>query len=200
MEVYGINKDKKRITHEDDIGYLDPLSIRSSYSEGKRLCECLCSSYISEYGLNIVIGRLAQVFGVGVTKNDSRIFCQFARSVINKENIVLHTKGKSEGNYVYTFDAVEAILLLLQKGENNEVYNIVNEGSHSTIKGFAEMAKKQYASSSIDIIYDIPDDISKYGYAPDVKMKLSSKKLNKLGWIARTNLKDSFERMIESMK
>lgn len=49
---------------------------------------------------------------------------------MKKSPIVLHTAGKSEGNYVYTSDAVQAILFLLLHGIEGETYNITNENNH----------------------------------------------------------------------
>ncbi|MBQ5883737.1 MAG: hypothetical protein IIW72_04330 [Clostridia bacterium] len=40
----------------------------------------------------------------------------------------------------------------------------------------------------------------KYGYAPSVKMKLCGEKLSKLGWSAKLDLPEMYERLIKSMK
>lgn len=42
MEVYGIMPKEQVEVKETDLGYINPLEIRSSYSEGKRMSECLC--------------------------------------------------------------------------------------------------------------------------------------------------------------
>lgn len=44
---------------EDKIGIIDHLNVRSSYSESKRLCECMCVSYADEYNVDVKIARLA---------------------------------------------------------------------------------------------------------------------------------------------
>ena len=46
MEMYGV-LDSKNVT-EQDLGYINPLDVRSSYSEGKRICELYCYSYYKE--------------------------------------------------------------------------------------------------------------------------------------------------------
>lgn len=58
---------------------------------------------------------------------ENRVFAQFARCAINGEDIVLHTFGKSEGNYCYMRDTVKALIILLVKDVNGEAYNISNE-------------------------------------------------------------------------
>ena len=118
LEVYG--KTEKEQIKEEDLGYIDILTPRSSYSEGKRMSETMCISYAQEYNVPVKIARLAQTFGAGVSKDDNRVFAQFAKSVINNENIILHTKGETKRNYCYTTDAVRGIFTILTKGGKNQ--------------------------------------------------------------------------------
>lgn len=196
MEVYGSPETSLPYVSENNYGYVDVLSVRSCYPEGKRMCECLCASYSHEYKLPVKIARLAQTFGAGVSKNETRVFAQFARSLINEEDIVLHTKGESTGNYCYTRDCVLGILYILIRGENGTAYNVTNESTNMTIAEMAKMVAEK--SEKISVIFDIPEDSLKFGYAPSVKMKLSSEKLRSLGWRSDINLPEMYERMIKS--
>lgn len=197
MEMYG-NVNRDGWVSERDLGYIDLDNIRNVYPESKRLCEMLCKSYKQQYSVKVYVARLAQTFGAGVSKSDNRIFAQFARSVINKSNIVLHTEGKSEGNYVYSVDAVGALFLLLQKGLKGESYNVVNEKNHMTIYEMAQLVATEVSPTPLKVIIDIPSSQQTLGYAPDVRLKLSSKKLEKLGWKIGYNLTDSYQRLITS--
>lgn len=199
MEAYGVLEGNKKAT-EDMLGYLDLHAVRSCYPESKRLCECLCISYAKEYGLPVKVIRLAQTFGAGILETENRVFAQFAKSALNLENIVLHTYGKSEGNYVYTRDAIRALLLLLVKGEAGEIYNVSNEESHRTISEMAKMVAHEIADDKIQVEYQIPEDVSGYGYAADTKLFLDSGKVRALGWSAEVGLKESFERMMDDMR
>ena len=67
LEVYGVPDGSKEYISEKDFGYIDPVQVRSSYSEGKRMAECICASYASEYGVPVAIARLSQTFGAGVS-------------------------------------------------------------------------------------------------------------------------------------
>ena len=199
METYGAPDPSKNEIKEDDSGYLNTMSVRSSYSEGKRLAECLCASYASEYGLRTVVARSAQVFGAGVNPNDKRVFIQLANSAINHEDFIMRSDGSSYGNYCYTTDAVKAFLILLICGKSGEAYNVVNEDNCTTIKEMAEMVAHEISNDSFKIIYDIPESSLTYGYGQKVIMRLSSKKINKLGWKASVSLKDMYVRMIASL-
>lgn len=197
MEVYGKLDNLNRNVVESDLGYIDVTDVRSCYCISKRLCESMCISYTNEYKLDIVVARLAQTFGVGVSKDDNRVFAQFAKSVINNDNIVLHTEGKSEGNYCYTSDAISAILFLYWKGNSGEIYNVNNEESHTTIYNMAKLVVDNFTKKKV--VIDVPK-CNIYGYAQDVKLHLSSKKLMELGWSPKVSLLESYKRLIKSLK
>lgn len=198
MEVYGSLSGEKNEVKENDIGFVDPLIIRSNYPESKRLCENMCVAYLAEYGVPVKIARLAQTFGAGILEGENRVFAQFARSVISNEDIILHTEGKSEGNYCYLRDTVRALLILLIKGENGEAYNISNPETHTTIADMAKMVCEKIANNKIKVVFDIQEQ-NNYGYASVTKMKLNSDKMQNLGWKPEVGLEESYIRLIGSM-
>ena len=199
MEIYGQPTVGGK-TAEKDLGYVDIENVRSCYPEGKRMCECLCTAYAAQYGVNVISARLAQTFGAGILPTEHRVFAQFARSVMRGENIVLHTTGESEGNYVYTADAIAAIMTLLVKGKAGEAYNIANEDSHITIRNMAELVAREIAGEKIQVVIDIPEDSVSLGYAPPVKMWLDASKMRELGWKPEIGLVEAYKRMICWMK
>ena len=199
MEMYG-NVQKEERTDETQLGIIDVLNIRSSYSEGKRLCECLCASFVNEYQVPVRIARLAQTFGAGVPESDNRVFAQFSKCALNQQDIVLHTDGTSFGNYCYTSDVICGIAVILEKGKSGEAYNIVNEETTIQIRDMAQMVCEKIADNAIKVVFDIPEDSLKYGYAPPTRLRLSSKKLTTLGWKPTYNLEEMYIRTIQSYK
>lgn len=188
LEIYGVNE--KENIKEMDYGYIDILNPRSSYSESKKMVETMCISYGTEYGVPVKIARLAQTFGAGVSISDNRVFAQFAKAIINKENIILHTKGETKRNYCYTTDTVRGIFTILTKGENNNAYNVANENSYCSISEMAHLLENEYTKVEYKI-----DEVNR-GYNPTVKIALNTEKLNALGWEAKVNLKEMFDRLI----
>lgn len=197
MEMYGTTDPSLEYVTEQDYGFVDVLQVRSCYPEGKRMCECMCAAYAHEYDLPVKIARLAQTFGAGVGTGESRVFAQFARSLIHGTDIVLHTEGKSYGNYCSTYDCVRGLLTILLKGTTGEAYNVVNERTNMRICDMAQMIADQ-SDGKIQVCFDIPEDALKYGYAPDVKMHLSGSKLRALGWEAEVDLPEMYQRLIAS--
>lgn len=199
MEMYGKFNQQNIEVNEKIIGYIDPLQVRSNYPESKRLCENMCIAYWSEYKVPVKIARLAQTFGAGILKEENRIFAQFARSIIESKDIILHTKGLSEGNYCYSRDCITGLFTILLKGKEGEAYNVVNPRSHTTIIEMAQMIVKKISLDKIKIVYDIPEN-NIYGYATDTKLKLNADKLQALGWEPKIDLEESYIRMIEQLK
>lgn len=195
IEVYGQIFDKSVIS-EQDYGYIDILNPRSCYSEGKRLIECLFKSAEKQYNLPIRIARLTQTIGPGVNSNDNRVFCQFANSALDSKDIILHTTGFSSKSYVYTLDAVHAILRIMVFGNKGEAYNVSNNTTYISISDLAEFIRKEF-NPNIKITYDIVENNC---YAPDTKINLDTNKLNKIGWVAFYDLKMMFTNLIKYLE
>lgn len=184
MEVYGYPTEGDKV-RETDPCYLNSTEVRNSYPIAKIAAEALCKSYFTENGIPVKILRLTQTFGPGVKYEDARVFAEFARCAIEKKSIVLKTEGKTKRNYLYTADAVTAILVILLKGINGEAYNVANEDTYCSIKQFAEIVAMNY---HIDVRNEI-QDISINGYAHDLYMNLDTTKLQSTGWkIHKTSL------------
>ena len=200
MEAYGVVDPEHYIVKETDYGYIDPLQVRSSYSEGKRMAEGICGAYAHEYGVPVKTARLAQTFGAGISRNENRVFAQFAHSIMDGTDIVLHTDGSKAHCYCYTSDAVLGLLTVLLRGKDGEAYNISNEDTFGTIREMAEMLVKNYPESGSRLIFDIPEDVNAFGYAPTSRMLVHSGKLRELGWKPEVGLEEMFERLMGSMR
>ncbi len=200
MEVYG-QVQEERLLSESDLGYLDPLKLRSSYPQGKRMCETLCAAYAQEYGLNVMVARLAQTFGAGVRKTDNRVFAQFLRSAQAGQEIVLLTKGLSTRMYVYTMDAALAIMTLLLCGERARAYNIANKQTYSSVRQMAELVAAAFSRGEqpVKVVVDESDGTGKKLYPPDCFLKLDTSALEALGWKPSVGLKEMYERMLLAM-
>ena len=197
MEVYGVPETDDKIFEYFGTN-LDTMSVRSSYPESKRMCESICASYASQYGVPARILRLTQTFGPGVRYDDGRVFAEFARCAIEKKDIVLHTKGETRRSYLYTADAAAAILTVLIFGENGEAYNAANEETYCSIYEMAQLVANECAAGDITVRIEV-EDTEKFGYAPVLHMNLDTFKLRSLGWEAGVGLKEQFDRMITCM-
>ena len=195
LEYYGQNFDDKDI-NEVMQGYVDNSDPRSSYPLGKRSAEFLCTAYSQQYDVNVKVARLTQTFGAGVASDDNRVFAQFARSVINSTDIILHSKGESAKPYCYTTDCISAILYILLKGEKGEAYNVANSDTYISIREMAEFLQNNFNPQIKILIEENPE----MGYAPVTRLNLSTIKLAALGWSPKYDLKEMYARLITGMK
>ena len=179
MEVYGYPEKGHKVT-EDEIGDLTPLDVRNSYPISKVMCESMCVAFAKEYGVSTKIIRLTQTFGPGVNYTDNRIFAYFLRCMNERKDIVLKTKGETERSYLYTTDAVTAILTVLLKGVSGAAYNAANEATYCSIKQMAEEVAKD---AGVKVVYDIQDEKSN-GFPQTLFMDLDTSLLQNLGWRA----------------
>ncbi len=196
LEVYGQISDDTKVVTEDIQGYLDALSVRSSYPMAKRAAENLCCLYASEYNVPVKITRLTQTTGAGIAKDDTRVIALFARHTARNEDIILHTTGEAARPYCYTTDAISAILFVLLNGESGEAYNVANENTYISARDMAIYLRDNF-NSSIKVRIETNDNM---GYAPITKLRLSTKKLKALGWQPRYDLKEMFKRLIDYIK
>ena len=194
MEVYGAIEEK--YLAEQDLGFIDPLAVRSCYPESKRMCENLCVSYVSEYNVPAKICRLAQTFGRGVDiEKDVRVLSYFLRCAKENTDIELKTLGKSKRMCLYTMDAVAALLIILLKGEPGKAYNAANEETYSSILETAELVKNEIAETEIEIKYPrIVSEEALHNYPPEYKIRLNCGALCELGWKARYSMIDILRR------
>lgn len=196
MEIYGKVETEDKLT-EDKLGYINPTIIRSCYPETKRMCEAISASYASEYGIRAMNIRLAQTFGPGVLYDDKRVFAMMARCAMKGENILLQTKGMSRHPYLYTAQAVTAILCVLLNGEAGKSYNAANPDTYCSIAEMGEMVAEKIGGGKICVEFAENGDTSKY---PDTSyLNLSVDELEKLGWHYDGDLMYLYERMIQTM-
>lgn len=198
MEVYGVVNDDNR-KKEDELGFLSLTEARSCYPLAKRMAEHYCNIYFKEYGVPVKVARLAQTFGDGVRIDDNRVYMQFAKAIVNNTDIVLKTDGKSVGNYCDSYDVINAIFLLLDKGENGEIYNVVNENNTMSILEMAELVVKHFANEKIKVIVS-PENRGGTGYAPNTALRLSSEKIEKIGWKPQKDIISMYENIIAILR
>lgn len=195
LESYGTIDNDNEIT-ENQMGFITPTDVRSSYSLGKRATECLCHCYAKEYDVPIKMARLTQTFGAGVSLEDNRVFAQFAKSIIKGEDIILHTKGESSKPYCYTIDCITAILYLLMRGVNGEAYNVANSETYISVYDMAKFLVYNF-NPQCKATIELND---KMGYAPVTHLNLNTDKLQALGWKPYYGLKEMYWQLINYYK
>jgi nucleoside-diphosphate-sugar epimerase len=197
MEAYGKVRSEQALK-EEMLGYINPLTVRNCYPESKRMAEALCAAYASEYGLSVVSLRLAQTFGPGVAYNDNRVFAMMARCVMEHKDICLNTKGTSKHAYLYSAQAVTAILCVLLRGESGQTYNVSNPDTYCSIYEMGELLVERFGEKTMRITIPEEEDQTQY---PDASFwNLDITAISELGWKPDGNLIRMYERLMEAMR
>ncbi|MBO4638353.1 MAG: NAD-dependent epimerase/dehydratase family protein [Treponema sp.] len=188
-EVYGLLQNKEPIK-ENEYGYVDILNPRSSYSNGKRAAETLCSSYVSEYETDCVIVRPGHIYGPTANIKDNRVSSSFMFDAAKGNDIVMKSNGEQLRSYCYCIDCASAILTCLFFGKTGEAYNISNKNSICTIKEMAEYFSK---FGGVSLSFDIPSEKEKQAFNPMLNSSLNSEKIEALGWNSSFSREEGFE-------
>ncbi len=151
--IYGEPWRADDCVNESYYGSLSCNTVRAAYAESKRAGETLCKSWRSQYGLDVVIARLAHVYGPTMRQDDTKPLSQMILDCAKQQNIVLHEDGDRHVSCCYVADAVMGILYVLLTGKNGSAYNIAgSSGKLRTLKDIAEFLA-DYAGTKA--IYDM---------------------------------------------
>lgn len=196
VEIYGQNRGDCEKFKEDYCGYINCNTLRAGYPESKRCGEALCQAYIKQYGLDVVIPRIARVYGPTLLKDDTKALSQFIHNALEGKDIVLKSEGKQHFSYLHVADAVSGILTVMLKGACGEAYNIADEKSDITLRDLATLIAKQCGSK---VIFDIPDESESAGFSPAVVARMENVKLKLLGWDAQYDLASGIAETVKTM-
>ena len=196
VEIYGQNRGDCEKFKEDYCGYINSNTLRAGYPESKRCGEALCQAYIKQYGLDVVIPRIARVYGPTLLEDDTKALSQFIHNALDGKDIVLKSEGKQYFSYLHVADAVSGILTVTLKGACGEAYNIADEKSDITLRDLAALVAGQCGRK---VVFDIPESAEAAGFSPAMLARMDNEKLKGLGWRAEYSIQDGIEKTIRDL-
>lgn len=198
-EIYGKMAETVEEITEEDYGALKCNELRACYPESKRLAESLIVSYSYQYGIKYKITRIAHTYGPGMNINsDGRIMSDLIENVVKNNDIILKSDGTAVRAFCYIVDAITALFYITVDGKENQVYNISNETEEITVKDLAYKIKEISKNENIKVKFNIENDNRKY--VSFKRVRLSTKKIEELGWKPVVTLEKGVEKTIKSFK
>ena len=194
VEVYGEWLEDRLIT-ENDMGPLHHVMSRASYPEAKRLCETMLASYKDEYGISFCGVRFSHTIGPGVLLDDGRAFAEFIHCALNGENIVLHSDGSAMRTYTYVADGINALFLVMDKGED-AFYNVASNSNLISTKDLAILIARMVPERSCEVQFS--EEAANLPYLPFKLAIMDTQKIQQLGWKARVSVEDAFRWTMDS--
>lgn len=195
-EIYG-QKGNNSPYKEDEYGYIDILSPRSSYPISKRAAETLCASYIEEKNIAVSIVRPGHIYGPTASRADNRVSSAFAYSAADGKDIIMKSEGLQIRSYCYMLDCASAILYVLLKGRSGVAYNIANRGSIMSIR---ELAEELARIGNTSVKVELPSGKEMQAFNPMINSSLNSDRLYDMGWRGVFDTKVGLEHTVKIIR
>lgn len=189
--VYGSPLPGQPPVEESYWGFVDHLSPRSAYNEGKRFAETLVWNYGKQYGIEIKIARIFSLYGPGMKLNVGRIIPDFVLAVLDKKDLVIYGDGNEINSYCYITDAVDAVKRFM----DSSYQGVLNIGSTESIKLY-ELAEQVIAllKSPVKIVFQEPLSYLIKPSLPDIR-----KAKEEIGWFPLIHLQAGLQKTIDSL-
>lgn len=196
-EIYGSEPTGPNGFGESETGRVDTMNPRSCYPESKRAAETMVAAWAKQFGCDALVARLCHVYGPSVTPTNSRADAQFLRNALAGENIVMKSAGSQVRSFMYVKDAASAIMLLCEKGEKGEAYNVSSSISIASIREYAATLAD---IAGVELVFENPDDVEKAGYSQVSRAVLDPAKLENLGFVPKYDLKNGLKETFEKCR
>lgn len=148
-----------------------PLNPMSPYAAAKAGADRLAYSYFATYGIPVIIARSFNVFGP--RQHPEKVIPRFICSAILEKPLTVHGDGAAVRDFVHVEDVRQAVMLLLEKGEIGEVYNI-GTGVGRSVMSLANDVVRHFPKAEIVSVPDRPGQVDKH--------ICDWRKIARLGW------------------
>jgi len=191
MDIYGTVYNGKDKLSESDMGYVDLSKAESLPIQNQRMVETYGRKLASNENLSIKFARTCSVlgaFGFNPLKDTLHTVAKGMQIIVDETDAVQ--------SYCYVTDMATALLKVLTKGKNGEIYNI-SANCDTSMKHITELCLKQ--TPELNVAYksqknknNSPMDSTYY--------ILDNSKLLGLGFTPKVNLESCIKRMTDIMK
>ncbi len=164
-----------------------PFRQLDTYSASKTMADYLARAYHHNYGKNVVVIRNTNCFGPHDPHTD-HIVPSTILSVAKGEAPVIRSQGLVRKGFLYVDDVARAYMLLAEKGEAGEAYNVSSELSYSA-RDIVATILKVMGSDMKFIVQGQPND--------QKDEFLDWSKARALGWEPKETLQSAIEKTVK---
>lgn len=194
--VYGKRPNDKTFFQEDYFGYVDPISPRSCYDEGKRAAESLVSIYHEKYNLETKIARIFRTYGPGMNIKEGHMLPDFVLSALDGKPLTIHGDENFSTSLCYVTDIVDGIIKLMDQNNNigpinlgsDQDYNLTHiaEKIIKIAEEFSPLAKNSSIVYGNSLLFMTPLGLPSIAKAKE-----------KLGWLPIMTLEKGLRNLID---
>jgi UDP-glucose 4-epimerase len=187
--VYGHNALEKSVTEEITI---DP---KTSYAMAKRFNEIYLAALREEKGINCLALRFFNIYGA---RQDNRmVIPRFFEQTLNGFPITVYGNGKQTRDFTWVDDAVKCSLLLAEKVEGFEIFNIANERELSILELAQKIIDITGSKSAVQLL-NAPT--KRYDYEVGRRFGNSEKLYSAIGYKPSTPIETGLKQILEYIK
>ena len=190
-EVFGSLEDNGKFNENT------PYDPRSPYSASKASSDHLVRAYYHTYGLPILISNCSNNYGP--YQHLEKFIPLIIKNIIDNKPLPIYGKGENIRDWLYVEDHVEAIDLILHRGEIGSTYNIGGNNEHKNIDivykliEFTDHILGRPSGKSKNLITFVADRLGHdFRYAID-----ATKIKNELHWTPKTSFEEGIKKTIE---
>lgn len=166
-----------------------PLCPNSPYSVSKAAQDMLARAYSRTYGLPVITVRPSNNYGQW--QYPEKLIPVVIVKALKDEPIPVYGQGLNIREWLYVSDCAEAVIEIVEKGRDGEVYNVasgIEKRNIEVVKGILDLLGKPH--TLIEFVKDRPGH--DYRYSMDV-----TKIERELGWKAKTDFDTGLKKTVK---
>jgi len=190
-EVYGAAPDGVFFNEEA------PLKPSNPYSASKAGAEMMAYTFGHAFGTPVITTRSMNVFGE--RQHPEKFIPKTVKAILENQKVIIHGSPNevSFRFWIHARNVADFLIFLMEKGKNRETYNIVGvERSVLDVANRISQIIKGRPLAENEIQYVTFHD-ARPGH--DRRYALDGTKAKELGWGAKLNFEESFDKMVHWM-
>jgi dTDP-glucose 4,6-dehydratase len=188
-EVYGDIEDG---AHTEN----DLLKPSNPYSATKAAADQLILAWGRTYKIPYVIVRPTNNYGIG--QYVEKLIPKACKYLTLDRKIPLHNGGSPIRNWLHAADTAEAIIIIIESGVQNEIFNIAGGHEQSNLSTIKKVIQNYTGLSIFDVNEYIDTDYSRPGQ--DIRYALDDSKLKSLGWEPKKKFDSEIQKIVKYYK
>jgi len=183
-EVYGSR-------NKGSFGEKDPLAPSSPYSASKASSDLVCLSYMTTYGMPIIITRSSNNFGP--YQYPEKLIPLLITNAIDDNPLPIYGDGKNIRDWIFVEDNCAGIDAVLHRGDVGKIYNI---GGGMEVENIAIALKiLKIVDKPESLITHVPDRLGH-----DRRYSIDSGRAAKLGWAPEKGFDEALKTTVDWYK
>lgn len=164
-----------------------PLKPTNPYSASKAAAEMIVHGYLQSFKIPALILRANNIFGI--RQYPEKILPRFITLLMKGEKLTLHGDGKNIRHYLSAHDLMNALIVLIEKGQIGETYNIGTVEEYENIE-VAKMICGLFGLNHKDHITFVTNRPFN-----DARYAVNWDKISRLGWKPQSSLRQELPEM-----